>query len=270
MKNVTSRVVLGSYIANFKLGFVMMIRDKPDMISTAFIFIVLLMVFDGIFSVLPIQEIAGMHITNGHLLWYVSITEIIVMSSQGNERELGNQIADGHLTTMMQRPGNMMGLLLARVFGNAAAHVLLLSIVAVCLVPLCTNTSFPMQLIYLPLLIFAIVLSIILFILIGYITGTLEIHGPYSRPMNWITNKLIFTFGGLFFPVIFFPQFLQKAVLFTPFPATLGIAGNFMLIQNTGTLLAGIAQQILWIFLILQVAFWAERRMISHVLKNGD
>jgi ABC-2 type transport system permease protein len=270
MKEIKRHTMLSAYWANFRLGASMMVGDRADLISTIFIYLVLLTVFYAIFKVLPVNELGNPAITRGHLMWYFAITEIIVMSSQGNEREFGKLISEGQLTTLMQRPGNMMGLLLARVGGNACMHILILLMIGFCILSLCSDVALPISWTMLPLFFASTVMGVMIFILIGYITGTLEVLGPYSRPANWITNKLIFSFGGLFFPVLFFPQIMQKILAFTPFPSIIGMPGNFMLLQDHNQLLLGFVKQIFWLMAVGYAAICAERRMMRYVLIKGE
>jgi ABC-type uncharacterized transport system permease subunit len=109
-----------------------------------------------------------------------------------------------------------------------------------------------------------------LYLIIGYMTGMLEIFGPYSMPFSFVVGKFVFTFGGLFFPVSFFPEIVQKVVFMTPFPAVIFAPGHYMLHPDTHAIIFGFMQQILWLGILIGVALCAEQRLVKHVMQNGD
>ncbi|MBL8993596.1 MAG: hypothetical protein JNM63_09665, partial [Spirochaetia bacterium] len=100
--------------------------------------------------------------------------------------------------------------------------------------------------------------------------GTLEVLGPYSRPSGWIISKFIFTFGGLFFPVILFPPILEQVARFTPFPSVIFVPGSFLLGLPVSRVLVGVAEQALWLTVMLLAAILAERFMLRRVLEKGE
>lgn len=260
----------GPYLANFQLGIRLTLNNRSDMCSVMVIYGVLLLVFHAVFSAFPMDELGHPELTAGHLLWYLAATELVIVSAQGNERELGNLIADGQITTLMQRPHHMMGLLLARLMGNVLICAVTFAAMALIIVPLLTGIAMPMAVSHVPLFAVSVALGAMIFILCGYAVSTIEVLGPYSRPMGWIMNKLIMALGGLFFPVMFYPEFLRNLLAFTPFPAIIAVPGNFMLLQSDDVILHGLLQQFMWLGIMVAIAALAERRMVRHVMVKGD
>jgi ABC-type uncharacterized transport system permease subunit len=258
-----------AYAASFRFGFMGALRNKSELFSSFIIYAVLLGIFQTIYAVMPIEELGVSGLTRHHLLWYFAITECIVVSAPGLA-QFGQMIADGRLTEMMQRPCNMMGLAISRMLGAHLAQAVVLFAFAVVVLPLCMGAPIPLALSHLPLLALSLVLSALLFELFGYALGTLEVLGPYSRPSGWIIGKFIFTFGGLFFPVSFFPPLLQKLVWLTPFPAVIFIPGSFMLMLDTASVLKAVAVQIFWLGVVTFITALSSRRMVRYVLERGD
>ena len=259
-----------AYIGNFLLGARLAWNDRTDLFSTLLIYTTLMTVFNAIYSVFPLQELGHPDLTHGHLLWYFAITEIVIVSVQGSERELGRLIAEGQITTLIQRPLSLIGLTQTRMLGYVCVNAGVLILFALLTVPFLTGLAIPMPVEALPLLVLSILLGIILFLMLGYAVCTIEIFGPYSRPVGWILNKIIFTFGGLFFPVMFFPELLQKITWLTPFPAIITVLGNFVLVQDMHIHLIGIGHQLVWLLVLCGVAKLAEYKMIQTVLTRGD
>lgn len=258
------------YWASFWVGIRLTMGNHSDLLSAVIVYCTLLAVFHAIFAAFPMAELGNHGITAAHLLWYLAVTEIVVVSSQGNERELGGLIAEGQITSLMQRPRSMMGLLLARLMGNIIVCAGIFACIALVAVPAVTHTVPPIAIDRLPLFFVSVAMGTMIFILFGYTVSTIEILGPYSRPIGWIVNKMIMALGGLFFPVIFFPQILQKILAFTPFPAVISVPGNFMLLQDDAVIRHGLMQQIFWLIIMLFIAMTAQRRMIRHVMIKGD
>ena len=261
---------LSAYIASFVFGATLSLTRRTDIVSKLVIFTTLIFIFYGIFKAMPVHELGNAAITSNHLLWYFAFTEIIVTSVQGNERELGRTVSEGQLTTLMQRPGSMMGLLLARVAGIVSMNMVVLFAYGITLMFFVTGELPPVQTNYIPLLVVSILLGASIFMLMGYAIGAFEILGPYSRPINWIINKLIFTFGGLFFPVIFFPKWLQQLVALTPCPSVIFAPGSFMLETEFSYQLWAVGQQIIWLGIMFMIARMSQNRMFNYVLVKGD
>ena len=258
------------YQASFKHGVRVCLSERSDLVSMILIYATLLVVFYHVFKIMPIEELGRHDLTRLHFFWYFMVTEIILVSVQGNDRELGRLVAEGQLTVLMQRPGRMLGLFLSRVYGTIFANAVLLSSFALLLVPLVTRMAMPMPWQFAPLFMLSVMMAMLIFLTIGYCVGMLEIFGPYSRSFSWISNKMIFTFGGLFFPVIFYPNWLQHLVHFTPAPAVLFAPGSFMLNPSGMGIATTLGEQALWLILCLAFAAAAEKKMIKRVLVHGD
>ncbi|MFH1158890.1 MAG: hypothetical protein V1721_08480 [Pseudomonadota bacterium] len=264
-----NRKTLPAYAASFGMGFWGALRNRQELASSVVIYVVLLICFRAICETMPIEELGIPGLTRAHLLWYLAMTECVIVSAPGLA-EFGQMIADGRLTEMMRRPCGMMGLALSRMVGAHLARAVVLFVFALAVMPYLTGVSMPVAPLHAPLLIVSLVLGILLFELFGYALGTLEVLGPYSRPAGWIISKFIFAFGGLFFPVSFFPPLLREIVLLTPFPAVIFVPGSFMLMPDTPSVLEGIGTQVFWLAAIILVASFASRRMVRHVLEKGD
>jgi ABC-2 type transport system permease protein len=264
-----SRRQLPAYLGYFTLGVRQAVLDKGELVSSMTIYAVLLIIFHSIYSVMPIEELGVASLTRSQLLWYFAITECIIVSGPGLA-QFGQLIAEGRLTEMMQRPCNMVGVEVARLMGAHLAHAAFMFLFALLTLPLFFGASFPLPLPLVPLLCISVFLGILLFEFLTYTIGTIEILGPYSRPMSWIIGKFVFAFGGLFFPVSFFPPTLQQIVMITPFPATIFIPARFMLVPEYPTLLIGIAQQMIWCTVFLVVAVASQKQMLSVILERGE
>lgn len=258
------------YYHYFKLGFVMAIQDRSELVTTTLIYAVLMTVFHTIFSAFPLHELGHPELTAAHLLWYFAIVEIIVVSIQGHERELGRLIADGQTTPLLQKPQHMMLAIQSRVMGMVFVKMVMLTGLALMIVPFLSGMALPVAMYWWPVMMVSIILSQIIWMNIGYSLSTIEIYGPYSRSIGWIVNKTIFTLGGLFFPVLFFPDLLQYFVWLTPFPALITATGNFILLSGGTILWLGLLSQVIWVVLSTLYACHRHHKLVQHVMIKGE
>ncbi len=256
--------------ANFRLGITLAFTNRADQIGMVLVYLTLMLVFFGIFSVFPVDELGVPGLTRDHLWWYTAVTEVIVVGSQGAGMELSRIIGDGQITTHMQRPANMMASITARMLGLVLVNVMILSLTGWACLSLVSDIPCPVSMTELPVFLFSVMIGCSIFLTCGYMVSMLEVLGPYSRPTNWILSKVMFTAGGIFFPVLLFPEPVRSIANLTPFPSILAAPGNFALDIVTHDTVTSIAMQIVWLAALVGLAMLAERRMINHVLVTGD
>src|SRR5262249_44663 len=150
------------------------------------------------------------------LLWYFAITEAITLSNPGLYK-FAELIKEGRLTEFMQRPTGVITLVLARLSGMQVSQAIVLTLALMATLPWLTGCSIPLDppRAFLPVVSMTLGIAILQFL--GYAVSTIEVWGPYGRAASWIVGKFIFVFGGLFFPVCFFPPVVQSIAFLTPF-----------------------------------------------------
>lgn len=262
------RRTIPAYAASFSAGWRQAAGDKSDLLSTMLIYGVLITVFTAVFRIMPIEELGVPGLTWHHMLWYFIVTEAIICSQSTSA--FGNMIGAGQLTEMMQRPVSILWMFFTRQMGSHVMQTALVFTGALALVPLYAGAAMTMNLALLPALALSIFFGITLFLLLTFIVGTIEVLGPYSRPCAWIVGKFVFTFGGLLFPVSYFPPLMQTISKATPFYAVIGIPGEFMLMPGGAAITKGLLTQIFWIAVLVPVTLLVERRMVRRVLDKGD
>jgi ABC-2 type transport system permease protein len=245
-------------------------QGKSGIATMLLIYATLMVVFQSIFKVFPVHELGIPGLTWKNLLWYFAMTEMVIVAIQGNDRILARRIAEDGLTLSLSRPGSMTGLILAQSLGGVFVNILILTCAAAVLLPLLTGIAPPVKIAEAPFLMLSVFLGSMIFLLIGYAVSTVEVHGPYSRPLSWIVNKFIFTFGGLFFPVVFFPEWLQKFLSFTPFPSTIGTPATAMILPGSLMDTHGIMRQMFWVIAVGILTFACQRRLVAKVMRDGD
>ncbi|MEE8440684.1 MAG: ABC-2 family transporter protein, partial [Spirochaetia bacterium] len=119
----------------------------------------------------------------------------------------------------------------------------------------------------LPIGLVTIVLGILIGTTLQAIIGLLAFWFEEVMPFWWIIQKLVFVIGGMFIPIDFYPEWLQRIARFTPFafaaywPATVFV--DFSAERVTTTLIGQVAYLALF-GLIAAVLFRAAVRKL-HV-----
>lgn len=266
----TKRSMMPAYAASFALGVRLALRNPGDIASRTGIYAVLLTMFNAIYGAMPIEKFGMAGLTAHHLLWYFAVTEIVMVAGQGLRREMGQQIAAGELTVMMQRPGSLLAMMMTRLAGRFMTQAMLLLAFALVVLPLVAGAPLPFALWQLPVLVLSILMAAIISLLLGHLVGMVEIMGPYSQPIDWIVNKFVMALGGLFLPVMFFPPLAKQIALLTPFPSIMFAPASMMLDADMAAMGERLGMQLFWVLALTAIAMLAEARMLRVVLIKGD
>jgi ABC-2 type transport system permease protein len=88
-------------------------------------------------------------------------------------------------------------------------------------------------------------------------------------PVFWVWQKLMFVLGGLMLPLAFYPELVQRAAVFTPFPVLLSGPASFVL--GTGVFTPEVLARNLAIWSVLTAVgvYWMFRRAVSALTING-
>jgi len=88
-------------------------------------------------------------------------------------------------------------------------------------------------------------------------------------PVYWVWQKLMFVLGGLMMPLEFYPQFIQKAAAFTPFPVLLADPASFVVWNRLVTPGALARSLVIWCCATAIAVWWTFRRATSALTING-
>ncbi len=257
------------YVAAFKMGCRQTLHDRVDFVSTTMIYLVLLYIFSTIFRHMPLHELNVAGLRPENMIWYLAMTECIMLGSPGGYTFGAHIIAQGRLSEFLTRPNSLSIFILCWLWGRTITLSLLLFLLSLVIVPLLYQAPLPIELWKISFVVMTIVLSCVILQLIGFIASMVEIFGPFSTQVGWMMSKMTFVLGGLYFPVIFFPLHIQHFAFLTPFPSVLNAVGVHMLPVTDVTILCGFLMQILWLAILLTALYIANKWMIRYVMKTG-
>jgi ABC-2 type transport system permease protein len=173
----------------------------------------------------------------------------------------------GDLAYTLARPTGYPTFQVANSLGTSAPRFVLNLLVASAVVAVGTGElagSVPGLASFLLLAALALVLDALIAVLIGLAAFWIE----EITPLFWIYSKLLFTVGGLFLPLEFFPQALRGVVRWLPFQfITYAPARAFVKFDPAfvGQALAGQAAYTLLFAGAVSAVWWrARRRLVVH------
>ncbi len=189
-----------------------------DMLVPAAFMALVLFVFAQLWTVTYEQTggvpIAGL--TRGDLIWYLVLTETVVLSAPRISQKIDEEVKSGELALALVRPYNYVLYHLARYWGEAALRLPLNFTVGATIAlaasgpPAVTPLSAAAGLV-------ALALALTLNFAVETAIGLTAFWFEDTMPFFWIYQKLVFSLGGLFLPLDLFPQVLAAIARFLPF-----------------------------------------------------
>jgi ABC-2 type transport system permease protein len=241
-------------------------REHAELYGRMAFFVVILGVFASLWR--AVAE-AGMPLTADPkaLVWYLAATEWVMLSTPQIHLEIQETIRRGDVVYRLGRPASYVIAEFAAGLGVVALRMPALGVTAfVCAVaftgwipPLATIALF------IPFGIVAAALLMALYLWIGLLAFWLQ----EVSPVFWITQKLMFIFGGLMLPLTLYPVLMQKAAAFTPFPAMLYAPASLMLGSGSVRPITLARDLALWGCVMTVGVQWTYRRAVSGLTLNG-
>ncbi len=201
------------------------------------------------------------------MAWYLAMTETVTLSSSRVFITIAESVRSGDLVYTLTRPISYPFFQVAQSLGDSLPRFALNLLTAALVVWVGTRQwagSGPGFLAFLGMAFLALVLDALIAVLIGLTAFWFE----EVTPIFWIYQKLLFTVGGLFLPLEFFPDWLRRIAEWLPFrfiasaPARIFVA--FDPAEVASAVLGQLGYIAATIALVLLVWRSARRRMVLH------
>ncbi|MDP7420921.1 MAG: ABC-2 family transporter protein, partial [bacterium] len=179
----------------------------------ALIIFIFLRLWQSVFSAGNREAICGFSLAD--MIWYMVITEAVVLSLPPANQELDEQVKSGQIACYLVRPMNLIlyhfSYYLSKVVLKLPVNFLVGVILALVFVGPIGLPAHPVNLLL--ILFLAVSLDFIIKMNIGILSFWIE----ETAPVYWIYQKLVFTLGGLMIPLDVFPDWLKTWCLKLPF-----------------------------------------------------
>jgi ABC-2 type transport system permease protein len=240
--------------------------EPVPLAGTFLTFAVLVSIWASVWRLLPPATLARVSLTYAQVIWYFTLTEIVAFSLGHTYRRVQEEIESRAVTAFLVRPVSYVALTVAQELGHTTARVAavigpgaLLAFGLTGTVPFGAAAIVPLV----ALLVGGAALYLAAQILIGLSTAWFGT----ARPVFFITQKLVFVFGGLILPLGAYPAVLQRISYATPFPAMLFAPASIALDSSFEHVVAMLCLQGLWLavaVLALALASVAFERRLVH------
>jgi ABC-2 type transport system permease protein len=241
-------------------------RERGELYGRVTFFAVILGVFSSLWH--AVAE-AGMPVATdpNALVWYLAVTEWIVLSTPPIHIEIQEAIRRGDVVCQLGRPASYVGAKFAEGLGLLAARAPLLGATA-CVCAFAVTGWMPTLRVIaciVPFALAAAALLTALYLGIGLLAFWLE----DVSPVYWVSQKALFVLGGLMMPIELYPDSIRRVAAFTPFPSLLAGPASFVLHGSSvgaGALARGLA---IWAAVTALAVWWVFRRATSALTING-
>ncbi len=231
-------------------------------------FIVIMMIFYVLWKfVYSSGEFSGAFSLN-QMIWYLTFTECIELSRSRIYWDVQDEVKSGAIAYSMGRPYSYNIFQISRSLGTSFVKIIPLIIMGYIIANVLVG-RLPGYFKALPLGILLIVGGVILNTIWNLIIGLLSFWVEDAFPFLLVLQKVIFVFGGMFFPIEFLPSWARGAAKILPFTYSAYWPAKVMVDFDLKTFLYVFRGQFFWIFALLGIATLIFRTAVRRLHVQG-
>lgn len=243
------------------------LAERGAIMARVLFYGIILFVFSRLWDAV-LEGSAALEAERHQLVWYLAITEWIVLSGPPLHTDIEEEVRRGDLVYRLARPMSYPLTKLAEGLGDLLVRMATLGAAGLLFAWLITErlpTSPVLMLWLLPLGLLAGVWTLSMFFIIGLTSFWLH----DCRPVYWIWQKSAFILGGLLVPIELYPDWLFDIAVHSPFAAVLHGPGSIALGQDSTGALWTLAHLLVWIIVTILVLAWTFRRSLTRLEIGG-
>jgi ABC-2 type transport system permease protein len=206
------------YLAFGTLGARQARAEPGELLGRAAFFVMILGVFSAVWrGVAESGAAVGQHPDD--LLWYIAMTEWVVMSAPIVMLQMEEDIRRGDVAYQIARPASWLGARFAHGLGMLAVRAPVMLVVACASAWLFAGAPTRPAALAVSCLFGAVAAAVLTLFHVGI--GVAAFWLGDVAPAYWIWQKLLFVLGGMLLPLQFYPDAFVFVARLTPFPALL-------------------------------------------------
>lgn len=243
------------------------LAERGALLGRAGYYGLVLFVFSKIWEIVLATEPIGFAQPH-QLVWYLAITEWIILSIPALHLEIEDEVRQGDLAYRLARPVAYPLAKVAEGLGNLVVRLAVMAPIGFSVAYALTGQlpTAPANLLWLlPLGLLAGVLWTINMFAVGL--SSFWLH--QCKPIYWIWQKSAFVLGGLFLPLDLYPEWLRLLGEWTPFAAVLYHPGTIALGAQTTDALGTMVLLVTWITVCGLVTAALYRRALARLELSG-
>lgn len=237
-----------------------------DLVGRALSILVFLWVFVHLwrtaFASAGAETIAGLSYAD--TLWYLLITETIMLSKPRMSEEIAERVRDGSVAYLLNKPYSFILYHFAVGLGDSMVRGLITAVVGGALVFRMVGP--PPSLFGIAIVPVAIVLAWLLDYCMSALIGLAAFVTEDVTAFDWVYSKLILILGGTLIPLEFFPDWLRTAATAMPFAWTMWAPARLFLDPSPERIASVAFGQVAWLVVmgaVLAVAYRAGARRLA-------
>ncbi len=212
------------------------------------------------------ETIAGLSFRD--TLWYLVMTETIILSKLRFANRMSEEVKDGSLAYTISRPYNYLLYHYAYGLGDTLLRLAINFTAGSVLVTLLVGPM-PFNPLYAAPLVICIALALVLDFCIEGLIGLSAFVTEDVSSVQLIYSKMLFILGGMLIPLDFFPGWLHSAALALPFNYVIYAPARLFVSFDWSRWLSVVGMQVAWTG-VFALALWALFRVgLRHVSING-
>jgi ABC-2 type transport system permease protein len=243
------------------------LSERAAVLGRMAFYAVILLIFSRLWTVVS-ESGALPGRSTADLLWYLAITEWVMLSLPPIHLEIEHEIRTGDIAYRLARPISYVGAKLAESAGDVGLRLVTLGAAGIALA-WGLSGEFPGDsrglVFVVPLGLLAAAVGVMFNMSIGLAAFWLQ----DCSPVHWIWQKLAFILGGLMLPLDIYPDWLRAIALWSPFSALMYGPGRmaFGWDPTYAAIVAG--KLILWAALAALLLRGTYRRALIVLDVNG-
>ena len=219
-------------------------------------------------SATPLHESGLPGLDAAHMLWYLTVTEIITLAPGFPGRLFEVEIQSGDVAAGLFRPVPV-GLARLAEWSGATLYRMAVMSVGAFAAAYTFSGEWPFALTTLPVVIAAAVLGCAMILLFNLQLGYATAWFGACAPLYWIWQKLMFIGGGLLVPLTLYPETARLIAEATPFAAILYAPGSLVFDPATARYAEVIGVQLFWLGLVALATWVVDGAATRRFLRVG-
>ena len=243
---------------------------SPTIILVRSFFLILtLLIFNQFWTVVKATNATAIHLTPSWFLWYLLIGLTIQFSRpEGLHKQIEDDIKTGNIAYQMLRPIPIILIYFCRSLGTFLIRCPLLFLIGGSIILFITDFEYPPAVSHLPLILLLMLLSGCFVALCTVFIGLSCLYLQDCVPLFWIMQKCEYVLGGVFFPIIFYPEAFMNFCLATPFAWSIYGVAHLIYDYSPEAVFQTTQYLLFWIFLFsgLVWSLWTilKRKAVIH------
>lgn len=247
------------YCASIDISIRHQLAQRGQLVGRFFLYLVIVYLFHQVFN--SVQAPASR-------LWYLAITEWIILSAPPLAFQLADDINSGQIAYFMLRPMHFLNLRLMECIGAFAVRFVLLGLTCIGLSIYLTG-YFPTDIATWLIGICFCLLSVLLYNAMLILIGLCAFWIRDIKTLIYLNLTATLCFGGLIVPLSFYSPLVKAISFCTPYPWILWWPAEFMTGGYVNIALALISW-VAWMFLLWSAIFFLYKKGIqSFVIEGG-